>query len=96
VIAPHVPQLQAGLGEVLINRAGGMVPAEAEDLFSAVLNVETKNLAALYYLGLAALQRQDDVGARAYWQILAERAPQDAPWYRDFMMNYTALMADGA
>ncbi len=92
VLAPQAPQLKAGLGELLVNRAGGMVSAEAKDLFTEVLNARPDDLAALYYLGLSALQRQDEMVARGYWQQLAGLVPPTVPWYTDFMVNYAALM----
>jgi cytochrome c-type biogenesis protein CcmH len=92
VLAPDAPQLKAGLGEVLINRAGGMVPAEAEELFGDVLTAQPDDLAGLYYLGLAAVQRQDTATAKGYWDRLAQIVPRDMPWYGDFMANYRALM----
>jgi cytochrome c-type biogenesis protein CcmH len=87
--------LKAALGEVLVNAAGGMVPAEAEALFQDVLAAAPDDLAALYYLGLAAVQRQDRAAALTYWDTLARRAPRDAPWYGDFVMNYGALAGNG-
>ena len=92
VLAPQAPQLKAGLGELLVNRAGGMVPDEARELFRSVLQQQPDDLAALYYLGLAALQAQDEATARGYWQRLARIVPPEVPWHRDFMMNYAALL----
>ena len=71
---------QAGLGQVLFARSGGIVTAEAQDAFQAVLALEPGNPFAAYFLALGLAQEGRTEDARRAFMQLAENAPPGAPW----------------
>jgi cytochrome c-type biogenesis protein CcmH len=75
-LMPDEPQLHAELGEVLVLAAGGTVTPAAEAEFAKSGN----DPRARFYSAEAALQRGDNVAAKAGLQALLADAPADAPW----------------
>jgi cytochrome c-type biogenesis protein CcmH len=73
---PDEPQLHAELGEVLVLAAEGTVTPAAEAEFAKSGN----DPRARFYSAEAALQRGDNVAAKAGLQALLADAPADAPW----------------
>jgi len=71
---------QAGLGQVLFAQAGGIVTAEAQSAFQAVLEFEPGNVFAAYFLALGLAQEGRTEEARQAFTELAEVSPPDAPW----------------
>jgi cytochrome c-type biogenesis protein CcmH len=75
-LMPGEPQLHAELGEVLVLGAGGTVTPAAEAEFAKSGN----DPRARFYSAEAALQRGDNVAAKAGLQALLADTPADAPW----------------
>jgi cytochrome c-type biogenesis protein CcmH len=71
---------RADLGEALTGAAGGVVTAEAKAEFERAIALNTDEVKAHYFLGLAAEQdgRRDE--AASIWRTLLAQAPPDAPW----------------
>lgn len=71
---------ESGLGEALVGRENGVVTGEAKAAFDDALRLDSTDVTARFYSGLAAEQdgRKDE--AVRIWRALANDAPQDAPW----------------
>jgi cytochrome c-type biogenesis protein CcmH len=74
-LAPKRPDLATAYGEVQIMADGGLVTPPARDAFIAALSQEPKDLRALWYLGLEAVQQRKVGMARDYWQKLLALLP---------------------
>jgi len=71
---------QAGLGQALFARAGGIVTPEARTAFEAVLSFEPQNPFASYFMALALAQEgKRDEALEAFAEI-TQNSPSDAPW----------------
>lgn len=79
-ISRDEPAIQAMLAEAMVLGAGGMITAEATQLFEAVLAASPDDPAARYYLGLAFAQSGRVQMALDMWIDLAADTPIDAPW----------------
>ncbi len=79
-IAPASPEALAGLGEALVDKAGGIVTPEAEALFARVGATASDDPRPGYYLGLARAQAGENRQAIEIWQKLLASSPADAPW----------------
>lgn len=73
------PDVAAAYGEMLVMAADGIVTARAHDILAAALQRDPGNVAARYYLALAAAQAGDAETAIAAWQKLAAEQPADSP-----------------
>jgi cytochrome c-type biogenesis protein CcmH len=73
------PDVAAAYGEMLVMAADGIVTAPAHDILAAALQRDPGNVAARYYLALAAAQAGDAETAIAAWQKLAAEQPQGSP-----------------
>jgi cytochrome c-type biogenesis protein CcmH len=71
---------QAGLGQVLFARAGGIVTADSQNAFQAVIDFEPENPFAAYFLALALAQEGKTDAALQAFADIAEKSPPDAPW----------------
>ena len=71
---------ESDLGEALVARENGVVTGEAKAAFDGALRLDSTDVTARFYSGLAAEQdgRKDE--AVRIWRALANDAPQDAPW----------------
>ena len=67
-------------GELLTGEARGQVTPDAKRRFEEVVGIDSRDIRARYYLGLAMLQAGDRDGARAAWEALARDNPVDAPF----------------
>lgn len=79
-LAPTSPEALAGLGEALVDKAGGIVTPDAEALFTKAQAVASADPRAGYYLGLARAQAGESRQAVLIWQKLLASSPADAPW----------------
>lgn len=69
---------EVAFGEI-IRIANGRITPEAQAAFERALALDQKSLPALFYLGLAAEQKGDNVLARKYWTgVLEFSKPGDA------------------
>jgi cytochrome c-type biogenesis protein CcmH len=68
------------LGEAMVMASGGVVTAEAKNLFERANAADPEDVMAQYYLGLSAKQdgRRDEAEKR--WRALVSRAGEGAEW----------------
>jgi cytochrome c-type biogenesis protein CcmH len=71
---------RADLGEALAGAAGGVVTAEAKAEFEHAVALDSTDVKARYFLGLAAEQDGRKAEAASIWNDMLEKAPPDAPW----------------
>jgi cytochrome c-type biogenesis protein CcmH len=76
-LAPKRPDIATAYGEMQIMADGGLVTPQARDALVAALKEEPKDLRALWYLGLEAVQQRKVGMARDYWQRLLSLLPAD-------------------
>ena len=76
-LVPTRPDIATAYGEMQIMADGGLVTPRARDALLAALKEEPKDLRALWYLGLEAVQQRKVGEARAYWQKLLALLPAD-------------------
>jgi cytochrome c-type biogenesis protein CcmH len=89
------PALLSSIGEALTVAAQGQVTPDAEAAFSAALQINPKDDAARYYLGLAFAARRENARALAIWQNLLADTPPGAPW-RGPLIDHIAALGAGA
>ena len=89
------PERESQLGEALVFAANGIVTAEAKAAFEKAVALDTSDVPARYFLGLAAEQDGNRAQAAALWRALIAAAPPDAPWI-DFIRGALARVDDGA
>jgi cytochrome c-type biogenesis protein CcmH len=71
---------RADLGEALAAAAGGVVTSEAKAEFERAIALNTDEVKARYFLGLAAEQDGRTAEAASIWRAMLANAPSDAPW----------------
>ena len=71
---------EADLGEALTAAAGGIVTADAKAAFERALVLDSNEVKARFFLGLAAEQDGQRTQAATIWRDLLAKAPADAPW----------------
>lgn len=81
---------------VALSQASQAVTADAETAFTQAVAANPKDMAARYYLGIAAAQRGDFDGAESIWQVLLADAPADAPYRGEVVDRLAALRAQQA
>lgn len=75
-IAVQLSYAQALLAEA--EAANAPIDRETEKVLESVLERDADQTFALYYLGLAAQQRQDNTAAKRHWERLAALLPADS------------------
>jgi cytochrome c-type biogenesis protein CcmH len=71
---------EADLGEALTAQANGIVTNEAKEAFDRALQVDSNDVRARYFVGLAAEQDGRPKEAAEAWRTLLAQAPADASW----------------
>lgn len=89
----ETPDLDNAYGELMVQAAGGQVPAGAIGAFRAALAADPKNAPARYYLGLAAAQSGDRPGAQRYWMSLLDDVPANAPLHSELVDRLASIGA---
>jgi cytochrome c-type biogenesis protein CcmH len=79
-LAGETAQSQAGLGEALVQAAGGEVTGDAQASFRRALDLQPGYPAARFYLALALSQTGRAAEAADAWSALLADAPADAPF----------------
>ena len=79
-LGPPSAEKQAGLGEALVQKAGGEVTEEARQVFQQALALEPDLPAARFYLALGLSQAGRYAEAKEAWAALIAASPQGAPW----------------
>ncbi len=72
------PDIQVGLGEMLVMQAVGIVTPSARDAFAATLKADPKNEIARYYLARAAMQEGHPREAIRLMQAMLAEIPEDS------------------
>jgi cytochrome c-type biogenesis protein CcmH len=70
----------ADLGEALTAAANGVVTQDAKDLFQRAAKLDSEQVKAQFFLGMAAQQDGNKKEAAAIWSALLAKAPADAEW----------------
>ena len=70
----------ADLGEALTAAANGVVTQEAKDQFQRAAKLDSDQIKAQFFLGMAAKQDGNKKEAAAIWSALLAKAPPDAEW----------------
>ncbi len=92
---PNSAALNAGLGELLILEADGIVGADAENYLKKALVINPRLVMARYYLGAAKAQDGDAKAALAIWEELLSdinAAGQKDAVFRDRLVEAIADM----
>ena len=76
---PGDPQLWIGLGNALVDKAGGLTPP-AELAYKRASEMAPGHPAPLFFYGLAMARSGDRQDALVIWRQILETAPQDAEW----------------
>jgi cytochrome c-type biogenesis protein CcmH len=71
---------QSDLGEALVGTANGIVTAEAKTAFERAVALDSQDVKARYFLGLAAEQDGHRADAVSIWRAMVAGAPAGAPW----------------
>jgi cytochrome c-type biogenesis protein CcmH len=89
------PEVLGGYGEMLVLAADGIVGPPARTAFVSVLQRDSKNPIARYYLALADAQAGEPRRAITAWQVLAADLPEGSPM-RDAIGRQVARAASTA
>ena len=89
----ETPDLDNAYGELMVQAAGGQVPPGAVGAFNAALAADPKNAPARYYLGMAAMQKDDRAGAQRYWMSLLDDVPANAPLHSELVDRLASIGA---
>ena len=76
---PRNPQLWVGLGNALVDHAGGLTPA-SQFAFQRAAELAPGHPAPLFFMGLALARSGDRDGALALWKEILADAPANAGW----------------
>jgi len=85
--------LYSAYGEALTGAAAGAVPPEAEDAFGQALALDRKDMAARYFLGLAAAAHGNTTQALAFWNDLLGDVPPSSALHADLVDRIAVLTA---
>jgi cytochrome c-type biogenesis protein CcmH len=72
---PRDPDLWVGMGNALVNHAGGMLTPSAEYSYRRAMQLAPEGYGAPYFFGLALARSGQLEGARKLWVPLARRVP---------------------
>jgi cytochrome c-type biogenesis protein CcmH len=76
---PGDPQLWIGLGNALVDHAGGLTPA-SQYAYQRAAELAPGHPAPLFFMGLALARSGDREDALAMWKEVLASAPADAEW----------------
>jgi cytochrome c-type biogenesis protein CcmH len=76
---PDDLEAQLAYADALLAAADNSLSPALTQQMRRVLALDAENPLALFYLGQAAAEAGDAAAARAHWQLLLARVPQDAP-----------------
>ncbi len=79
-LGPPSAAAQAGLGEALVQKAGGEVTPDARQAFEAALALDPNLPSARFYLALGLSQTGRYAEAKNAWTALIDVSPAGAPW----------------
>lgn len=96
---PDDANLWLGLGNALVNHAGGVVPPGADFAYRRALTLDPDGPAPRYFYGLALARSGQLQAARDLWAPLAEKAPKDSKVKAELDANIAridAMLATGS
>jgi cytochrome c-type biogenesis protein CcmH len=79
-LAGENSERQSDLGEALAALGNGVITVDAKAAFERALELDPKNIKALFFIGIAAEQDGDRHKAAAIFTSMLKDAPADAPW----------------
>ncbi len=79
-LAGETAERQADLGEALAAAENGVISVEAKAAFERALSLDSNDLKAKFFIGLAAEQDGDRQKAAAIWTGILKGATPGAPW----------------
>jgi len=71
---------QSGLGEALVNAAGGRIAGDARAAFQAALEHDPSNARSQFFLAMASAQDGRMEDAVASWKRMRDSLPEGSPW----------------
>jgi cytochrome c-type biogenesis protein CcmH len=71
---------QSGLGEALVNAAGGRIAGDARTAFQAALEHDPSNAKSQFFLAMASAQDGRMEDAVASWTRMRDALPEGSPW----------------
>jgi cytochrome c-type biogenesis protein CcmH len=89
-------QREADLGLALVGAAGGEVTAESKSAFERAAELDSGNVNAMFFLGIAAQQDGNDAEAARIWRDLIAKAPPNAPWLPAVRERLAGVSSDPA
>ncbi len=79
-LAGENAERQSDLGEAITAEANGIVTADAKKAFTRALALDSNEMKAKFFVGLAAEQDGDRHKAADVWHSMLKGAPANAPW----------------
>ncbi len=79
-LAGENAERQSDLGEAITAEANGIVTADAKKAFTRALALDSNEMKAKFFVGLAAEQDGDRHKAADVWRSMLKDAPANAPW----------------
>jgi cytochrome c-type biogenesis protein CcmH len=79
-LSGETAERQSDLGEALAAAGNGIITVEAKAAFERALTLDSNDLKAKFFIGVAAEQDGDKSKAAAIWTGMLQGAPADAPW----------------
>ncbi|HWD27590.1 MAG TPA: tetratricopeptide repeat protein [Rhizomicrobium sp.] len=89
------PELYSAYGEALTESTAGAVTPDAEAAFTTALQLDPKDKASRYFLGLANAARGNAPVALQLWKSLLADTPPNAPLHADLVDRIAQLTARG-
>jgi cytochrome c-type biogenesis protein CcmH len=89
-------QREADLGVALAMAAGGEVTADAKSAFERAVGLDSGNVNAMFFLGVAAQQEGNDAEAARIWRDLIAKAPPGAQWLPAVRERLAGVSSDPA
>ncbi len=84
-LTPQNADILAEFAEALTSANQGRMSGQPEILVKAALEIDPNNQRALFFAGVAAMQKQDFASAVQYWQRLLPLVPEDRPEIRQVL-----------
>lgn len=79
-IEPETPGIRSTIAEAMMAASGGVVTANARQLFQEEVELEPDSMKPRFYLAVALGQEGRHAEAVEAWQALLDDSPADAPW----------------
>jgi cytochrome c-type biogenesis protein CcmH len=94
-LGERYPELYSAYGEALTEGSAGAVTPEAEAAFATALELDPRDKAARYFLGLANAARGNAPAALGLWKSLLADVPANSDLHADLVDRIAQLTARG-